>query len=399
MRRVLILLFLLIPFSFLSAQQATPPLTVTIDSKALNETRTILIRTPASYGTGQRKYPVVYMTDGDRHLPHTAATVDFLTREGRMPEVILVGISNTDRTRDLTPTHLAETNLDGQTLRFPTSGGADKFLSFIESELIPYVEKNYRTQPFRVFAGHSFGGLFAMHVFTSRPELFGGIIAVTPTLNWDNDWVYGRTAALVKNKRELNGTLVLTIGNEGEALDREFARFKKLMQSSAPKGLEWEAIRYEDEDHGSVVLPSHYAGLRKVFAPWRFALPRTADPTTLLSSAREHYASLSKRIGYTVPIPEPTTNLIGYRLLQAQRLPDAITAFKANVDTFPNSPNAYDSLGEAYETSGDLAAARSNYERAATLGKANGDANTNIYQQNLDRVTKALDTAKPASKT
>jgi len=394
MRRVLILLVLLIPFTSQFAQQANVPLTVTIDSKALNETRTILIRTPASYGNGQRKYPVVYMTDGDRQLPHTAATIDFLSREGRMPEVILVGITNTDRTRDLTPTHLAEATLEGQTLRFPTSGGADKFLSFIESELIPYVETHYRTQPYRVFTGHSFGGLFAMHVFTSRPGLFGGIIAVSPTFSWDNDWVNARAAELVKNKREMNATLVVTIGNEGDALDREFAKFKALMESRAPKGLEWTAIRFDDEDHGSVVMPSHYAGLRKVFAPWRFVISLTDDPALLLPKAREHYARLSKRTGFPVPIPEPTTNLIGYRLLQTNRITDAIAAFKTNVENYPNSPNVYDSLGEACETSGDLAAARENYERAATLGKAGGDPNTNIYEQNLARVTKAL-----ASKT
>ena len=171
MRRVLVVLVLAVLASQLHAQQ---PSRATIDSKILGEARSVLIRTPASYATGARSYPVLYLTDGDRQLPHTAATIDFLTREGRMPEVILVGITNTDRTRDLTPTHVDQTALDGQQFRFPTSGGADKFLSFIETELIPYVEANYRTEPFRILAGHSFGGLFAMHALLSRPRLFNG---------------------------------------------------------------------------------------------------------------------------------------------------------------------------------------------------------------------------------
>ena len=162
---------------------AAQPVPVQLESKVLAETRTILVRTPASYAGGARAYPVLYMTDGDRQIGHTAAVVDFLAREGRMPEVIIVGINNTDRTRDLTPTKV-ETMGGG--FATPTSGGGDRFLDFISTEVIPYVEKNYRTQPYRVFAGHSFGGLFAMHTFFTRPALFNGVIAVSPSLTWDD---------------------------------------------------------------------------------------------------------------------------------------------------------------------------------------------------------------------
>src|SRR5687767_14741190 len=93
-----LLLVLLVP------SLAAQPVPVQLESKVLAETRTILVRTPASYAAGTRAYPVLYMTDGDRQIGHTAAVVDFLAREGRMPEVIIVGINNTDRTRDLTPT-------------------------------------------------------------------------------------------------------------------------------------------------------------------------------------------------------------------------------------------------------------------------------------------------------
>lgn len=110
MRRAFLAFVLVVLSTFLHAQQ---PSRTTVDSKVLGETRSVLIRAPASYAAGARSYPVIYLTDGDRQLAHTAATVDFLTREGRMPEVILVGITNTDRTRDLTPTHLEQTTLDG----------------------------------------------------------------------------------------------------------------------------------------------------------------------------------------------------------------------------------------------------------------------------------------------
>src|SRR5687767_4705062 len=103
---------------------AAQPVPVQLESKVLAETRTILVRTPASYARGARAYPVLYMTDGERQIGHTAAVVDFLAREGRMPEVIIVGINNTDRTRDLTPTKVT----NDPRFQPPTRGGADRFL-------------------------------------------------------------------------------------------------------------------------------------------------------------------------------------------------------------------------------------------------------------------------------
>lgn len=366
---------------------AHDPVKLQIESKVLGETRTILVHTPDSYVTGTQAYPVLYMTDGDRQIGHTVATAEFLAREGRMPELITVGISNTDRTRDLTPTRVETLDQNGQTLRFPTSGGGEKFLTFIATELIPHIEKNYRTRPYRVFAGHSFGGLFALQSLFSRPKLFNAVLAVSPALIWDDRWVMKRATELVNSNRELNTTLVFTVGDEGEALDREFRDLEALLKQKAPRGFEFEAIKFADEDHGSVVMPSHYAGLRRIFAPWRFRVE--GDPQTLFARARDHYEKLSKRAGYTIAIPEATTNLIGYRLLQTGQIPQAIEVFRANVENYPASANVYDSLGEAYENAGDLEKARANYERAAAIGRKISDPNAAVFEQNLKRVSKS----------
>ena len=360
------------------------PVPIQIESKVMGETRTILVRTPDSYARGARAYPVLYMTDGDRQIGHTAAVVDFLAREGRMPEVIIVGINNTDRTRDLTPTKV-EAMREG--FATPTSGGADRFLDFISTEVMPYVEKSYRTQPYRVFAGHSFGGLFAMHVFFTRPALFNGVIAVSPTLTWDDRYVYRRAVEWAKSAPERPATLVMSVGNEGAELDREFDALKALLAKK--QSLEFEAVRFPDEDHGSVVLPTHYAGLRKVFEPFRFALGApTEDPKKLHARAREHFAKASARVGFTLPIPEQTLNVIGYRLLQAGHVEDAIEVLRANAETYRDSANVYDSLGEAQERAGANDLALANYRRAAELGKKNGDPNTAVFERNAERLAK-----------
>lgn len=365
---------------------AAQPVPVQLESKVLAETRTILVRTPASYAGGTRAYPVLYMTDGDRQIGHTAAVVDFLAREGRMPEVIIVGISNTDRTRDLTPTRV---ETFGGNFATPTSGGGERFLDFIANEVVPHVEKNYRTQPYRVFAGHSFGGLFAMHAFLTRPNLFNGVIAVSPTLTWDHRYVYRRAQEWVKKASDRPVTLVVSVGDEGEELDREFDALKALLQKSGPKSLEMEFVRYADEDHGSVVLPTHYAGLRKVFEPFRFVLgPPTDDPKKLYARAREHFTKASARIGFALPIPEQTTNAIGYRLLQAGHVQEAIEVFRANAEAWPQSANVYDSLGEAQERAGAFEQALASYRRAAEIGKITKDPNLAVYERNAERMAK-----------
>src|SRR6185295_12576295 len=150
---------------------------ITLKSSVLGEERTILVRTPAGYAKNKAGYPVLYMTDGDAHMGHTASTIEFLARNGRMSEMIVVGITNTDRTRDLTPTKA----VGPQAAQFPTAGGADNFLKFIATEVIPEIENRYRVQPYRVLAGHSFGGLFAVHTLITKPELFNSYVAVSPS--------------------------------------------------------------------------------------------------------------------------------------------------------------------------------------------------------------------------
>ena len=387
MRQVLGVCLLLIAAFPIAAQQAPAPTAIEIPSKILGETRRVLVRTPASYATSTRAYPVVYLTDGDRQIDHLVAVADFLVREGRMPEAIFVGIVNTDRVRDLTPTHVESF---GQNFQLPTSGGADRFLDFISRELIPHIEKSYRTMPYRVLAGHSFGGLFAMHTVFTRPQLFNAVIAVTPTLTWDDRYIYRRATEWAKSNRESASTLVFSVGDEGAELDREFDALQSFLKANAPRGFEFQAVRFPDEDHGSVVLPTHYAGLRKTFEMFRFPIRPQDDPKQLATRARDHYKKISARVGFTVHVPEATMNLIGYRLLQAGHLSEAIDAFRTNVEAYPQSGNVYDSLAEAYERSGDLESAKENYGRAVAIGTKVSDPNAAIYQQNLDRVTTAL---------
>jgi uncharacterized protein len=361
-----------------------------LKSQVLGEERVALIRTPPGYDTNEQRYPVLYMTDGLAQLNHTISTIEFLVRSGRMPELIVVAITNTDRTRDLTPTKASLRNPGGQPVNFPTAGGADNFLKFIETELIPQIESKYRTHPYRIFAGHSFGGLFALHTFLSKPELFNAVVGVSPSFDWDNHLVSRRAEELVKNHKALDRTLFFTLANEGGETRVGFDRFKAILTKQAPKGLVWGSMLMEDEDHGSVVLRSHYHGFRKVFENWQ--MPVTAGDATQVNWAtvETHYKKLSAHFGFTIRPPEALVNNLGYQLIGRGSMDEAIKVFKTNIELYPQSANVYDSLAEAYEKSGKLELAKPNYEKAVQLGERNNDPNLTVFKTNFERVTETL---------
>lgn len=357
-----------------------------IKSAVLGEERVILIRTPVGYETNKLNYPVLYMTDGDAHMGHTASTIEFLTQNGRIPELIVVGITNTDRTRDLTPVKSTNKNAAGE-LQSPTSGGADNFLKFIETELIPEIEKEYRVQPYRILAGHSLGGLFAIHAMMSKPGVFNSYIAVSPSLQWENGEALKRAQAYFANQKELKATLFVSLGNEPGAIGESFEAFRALLSKTKIKDFEWQAELMADEDHGSVVLRSHYFGLRKVYDGWQgFRDPKSGALIGGLKGADAHYKKLSERFGYSIPVPENLINQMGYQFLFDSKPEDAIEVFKANVERYPNSANVYDSLAEAYERGGKTDLAEPLYDKARVLGEQNKDPNTAIYKTNYERV-------------
>jgi predicted alpha/beta superfamily hydrolase len=158
---------------------------LTLHSKILGKERTAFISVPASYTQGTQRYPVLYLTDAQWQFDQSRTSAAFLARNGLIPEIIVVGVTNSDRTRDLYATK-ADFKQNGRTIPFPTSGNADQFLEFLEKELIPRIESTYRTTPLRILAGHSAGGNFALHTMRVRPELFQVIIAASPWLAWDD---------------------------------------------------------------------------------------------------------------------------------------------------------------------------------------------------------------------
>src|SRR5687768_11355808 len=354
----LFLMFLMTAFAQPQQLVSTAHFQHTIKSQAVGEDRTILVKVPANYERTHTVYPVIYMLDA--HAPQNAMMTGIVEQQvwgGVISDAIIVGIQNTIRSRDLTPT--PGERADG--------GGAEKFLRFIETEVIPYVEKNYRTEPYRTIAGHSLGGLFVVYAMLERPDVFNGYIAASPHMQWDNNYLIKRVEESLKKRPEWNKTLFVGLGDEPPYME-SYNALQQLLKQSKPKNLEYEFRLFKEENHGSVVLPAYYAGLRKIYAGW--SVPGGGS----VADIENHYDNLSKRYGYTIKVPEALMNRIGYQLLAAGKTAEAIAVFEKNVASYPGSANVYDSLGEGYERSGDKAKARGYYEKAWKMAEQNGEA-------------------------
>ena len=347
----------------------------TIDSTVLGEQRTVLVRVPPGYDRSTQRFPVLLMLDA--HAPQNGMMSSIIESQafaGAMPEMIVVGIQNTNRTRDLTPT---KTERAG-------SGGGDKFLDFIEQEVLPLVDKSYRTESYRVYAGHSLGGLAVVYAMATRPHLFGGYIAASPVLHWDNNFVVKKTEEAFKAKKEFRKSLFISLGDE-PPYDGGYNAFKDLLKKNAPNGLEYEMNQWTDEDHGSILMRTYLAGIRKTYSGWR-----VDAAVQSLMALKSHYSKLSKRFGYEVKPPENTVNQFGYALLRAEKVDEAVETFEENVNLYPDSANVYDSLAEALEKKGAKSKALANYEKAYKMAEQKGEAQlAQAAKANFDRLKNA----------
>lgn len=266
----------------LAAQEPREPVTIgttaAIESEILGEERRVLVYLPDEYDEdASAYYPVLYLLDGDFHFHHVTGVVDFLSAHFHIPPMIVVGIANTDRNRDLTPpaentTVAFPDPFSGDTIfhPFPTGGGADDFLRFLVEELAPRIEGEYRAAPFRMLAGHSLGGLFTLHAFTTRPQSFDAYLAISPSLQWDDRSLIRRTRTGL-DALPLDGRfLYMAVGDQefGDMMSNLRA-FADALDHADPEGLRWWYRVMPDETHPSVVHRTVYDGLGAIFGDFR----------------------------------------------------------------------------------------------------------------------------------
>jgi len=359
-----------------------------IKSNILGEERKIWVYVPDAASDPKKRFPVVYLLDGDAHFTGVVGMIKHLGGSSTGPDMIVVGIPNTDRTRDLTPTKsiLMPGGTPDQNLK--TSGGGEKFESFIAKELIPHIDSVYPVAPYKMLIGHSLGGLTVMNIIVHHPDMFNSYIAIDPSMWWDKQKLLNQARDVFEQQKYNGKSLYLGIANTiPGAMDtlqvrldttgetehiRSILALKDILQRNKANGLNFAYGYYKNDDHGSVPLITEYDGLRFLFSFYKMPnkiqgelLDKNskANPVADISA---HYIDISKRMGYAILPPENMIAEFAYYLLQTQPK-KSLTLFQLNIKNYPKSENAYESMGDYYAKQKDKAKAIEYYNKALSI--------------------------------
>lgn len=218
--RTISILFVLFLFSFVtSAQQGSSFILGKVDklaSSILGEDRILNIYLPEGYQKNDTlTYPVIYLLDGsaDEDFIHVVGLVQFYSFAwvNQVPKAIVVGIATVDRRRDFTFPSQSKEDKDAA----PTSGQSEKFISFIEKELQPYIDGHYRSNANKTLIGQSLGGLLASEILLKKPDLFNNYLIVSPSLWWDNASLLHYESSIFQDGYAPATSIYIAVGKEG----------------------------------------------------------------------------------------------------------------------------------------------------------------------------------------
>ncbi|HXE81803.1 MAG TPA: alpha/beta hydrolase-fold protein [Gemmatimonadales bacterium] len=304
---------LLVALVLVQADAGTPleiGRTIQIQSRALAEQRTIDVSLPAGYATDTtQRYPVLIVLDGEFEHQTAASTARFYAGTGQIPALIVVGIRNVNRMRDMTTSPAAGFDTPPEALN-AGAGGADKFLHFIGDELLPYLDDHYRTAPMRVIIGHSLGGLLSIYALGSRPGLFSGYVLLEPSAWWNGGKEVKAAQAVLRQPAGKHARVMLVNTESWELDTTSWGSTKPMIREISVTG----------ETHASMAVIGMAQGLRTLFADFK---PRPWQPGHRPIAMLEQYDSLAARVGYPVPIPLDAYATVARMSLDSRHFDDA----------------------------------------------------------------------------
>jgi hypothetical protein len=271
--------------------------------------------------------------------------------------LIVVGILNTVRDRDMIPVKMKDRR---------HSGGSDKFLDFITQELEPQITKYYRTEPYTILYGGSNAGLFALYAFLEGMPAVDASIAGSPMIGHCRDYIYQRTEALLQKGGRSGGFLYMIYGEDDYPKVVDFAPDYHRFLGTLNPSFKYEMLKLENEGH--VPLSSLSSGLRFVFKEWEF--PQSQRARATLKILKEHYRQASKTYGFDSEVPLDLLIESGYRSIEGGNIADAIEALEYATLAHPYSPDAFYYLGTAYEKDDKIGMAIEHYQKALEVDPA-----------------------------
>lgn len=367
-----------------------------IHSEILDESRELWIHIPESAkdsSSYKTKYPVLYLLDGPSNFKSVTAIIEHLSSNMIVPEMIIVGIANTNRSLDLTPTKVDIDFMSGDSIPYSTGGG-NKFLDFIEKELIPHVEDKYPATKYKTFVGHSFGGLSVINALINRKELFNNYVAIDPSLWWDNRAFLNVADTILTKNKFNNKTLYVGIANTMESrMDiktvqndsipdtyftihiKSVLQFVNSLERKKDNELLFKWKYYENDDHGSVPFITEYDAFKFIFSWYKlnevndfYSENSTLNAQEILNLINSHYSNISDKFGYKVLPSESYINSIGNGFMFNDMPKKAYALFDLNIKNYPKSAKAFESLGDYYLFQSDTLNAIKEFKNGLEIG-------------------------------
>lgn len=247
-----------------------------INSKILSEKRIVNIYLPEGYNQNDTiKYPVTYLLDGsaDEDFIHVVGLFQFnnFSWINRVPKSIVVGVANIDRKRDFT----YQTTIEEDKKKYLTCGKSANFISFIETELQPFIEKKYKTNNSKTIIGQSLGGLLATEILLKKPNLFNKYIIISPSLWWNNGSLLNEESEIYQENFKEKIDIYIGVGKEGLApseiphvMEVDANLLAEKLKSTKSKNVKVSFDYLPQEDHATI---THQA----IFNAMRILYPKT----------------------------------------------------------------------------------------------------------------------------
>jgi predicted alpha/beta superfamily hydrolase len=352
---------------------------IRLKSSILNEERVVNIYLPKSYYESTFEYPVLYLLDAEWDFHHTTGTIEFFSGTGKIPELIVVGIVNTNRSRDLTPE--APNDLESQKF-WGEIGGAKNFKLFLQKELIPYIDSNYRTVGYNLLRGQSFGGLFGLFDLFTSERIFNAYILSSPSVRWNENTFFNSINQI--DFHQYQKTKVYIGDAEFDwSQHNGIKEFSTLWAKGVLDQNNFHYKLYKGEGHSSLVFDATKDGLKFIYQNWN-------APDSLLKSSnfeplKKYYSKLSSEFGYAIKVPMNQVIRMANHQLRNKNYEAGIRIAKKNVEIYPNQPQTYWHVGDAYFLAGRKTEALPYFEKALEKAKALNMSDLENYLQSIEQ--------------
>jgi predicted alpha/beta superfamily hydrolase len=350
-----------------------------LDSKVLSEKRELLIHLPNGYEKSEKKYPVVYLLDGNGHFKHATTAITYLQSQNFMPEAILIGITNKRgmRNRDL-------------------GEGSAKYWSYIKNEVVNFVDANYRTSEHKTIFGHSMAGAFVMREFIADSTWFNSYIAASPGMEISivKDYKEYFSRSETKLKLLQGQTFYFTMGGlaaEGAENVQIVTELDALFKQKAPKKFNWGYQYLPQHAHMTTPYATFYEGITKTFNDYQ--------PPTIVSyqqyieqggikGIEKHYQQRANKYQTAEGVPDRYVRRLGGMLFDDNHKDEAIKLLITNSQKFPESIWALNALARLYDQHQQPKESLITFEKALTLAKKQNSGGIDYLESEIKRIQK-----------